>query len=38
MKHTAKEKIFAIKEYWENNSCMNSIAKQLSINKKTFRQ
>ena len=37
-KHIAEEKIRAIKEYLEGNSSMGSIAKQLGINKESFRQ
>lgn len=37
-RHTAEEKICAIKEYFEGNISMNSIAKQLGINKESFRQ
>lgn len=37
-RHTAEEKIRAIKEYLEGNSSMSSIAKQLGINKESFRQ
>ena len=37
-RHTAEEKIRAIKEYLEGNSSMSSIAKELGINKESFRQ
>ena len=37
-KHTAEEKICAVKEYLEGTISMKSIAEQLGINKESFRQ
>lgn len=37
-RHTAEEKICAVKEYLEGTISMNSIAEQLGINKESFRQ
>lgn len=37
-RHTAEEKICAVKEYLEGTISMSSIAEQLGINKESFRQ
>jgi transposase-like protein len=37
-KHTIEEKLCAVIEYLEGNISMNTIAKQLGINKESFRQ